>query len=120
MGRGDYLTHGSATFDKKCVRWDGGGALTSSSPGPNSRVTNALTLDITPALIPPARSFPLLEANGLAFDLHANWFQLEDAAKFVAGHPTTRVVVDHLGVLKLGKVRRRRRRQPSARGGVAT
>lgn len=53
-------------------------------------------------------NFPLLAARGLAFDLHCNWFQLADAAAFLqaqlaAGHALPHaVVIDHLGVPKLG------------------
>lgn len=47
-------------------------------------------------------NFPLLAANGLVFDMHVNWFQLKEAAAFVAGHPSTKVVIDHLGCVKLG------------------
>ena len=47
-------------------------------------------------------NFPLLAAQGLSFDCHVNWFQLEEAAAFLAGHPTSVTVIDHLGCVKLG------------------
>ena len=50
-------------------------------------------------------SFPLLAANGLTFDAHVNWFQLKQAAEYFKAHPNVPIIVDHLGVLKLGKVR---------------
>ena len=49
------------------------------------------------------KNFSLLAANGLSFDTHVNWFQLEEAAAFLAKHPDTTVVVDHLGCPKLGQ-----------------
>ena len=54
---------------------------------------------------PPARpcSFALLAKNNLSFDCHVNWFQLEEAAAFLARHPSTVTVIDHLGCPKLGQ-----------------
>lgn len=41
--------------------------------------------------------------HGLSFDLHVNWFQLQQAAKFLASRPALpRIVLNHLGCLKLG------------------
>jgi predicted TIM-barrel fold metal-dependent hydrolase len=59
---------------------------------------------ITRPIHPPSPlSFPLLASNGLVFDLHCNWFQLADAALYLARHgATTTVVLDHLGCVKLG------------------
>lgn len=45
--------------------------------------------------------FALLAKHGLSFDLQCNWFQLADAAAFLAGFPETAVVLDHLGCPKL-------------------
>jgi predicted TIM-barrel fold metal-dependent hydrolase len=47
------------------------------------------------------QNFSLLEENNLTFDLHVNWFQLRDAAKFVSRFPAIPIILDHLGVLKL-------------------
>jgi hypothetical protein len=53
---------------------------------------------------PHSCSFPLLAKHGLSYDIHVNWFQLADAAAFLARHPTTTVILDHLGCPKLGQV----------------
>jgi predicted TIM-barrel fold metal-dependent hydrolase len=47
------------------------------------------------------KNFSLLQTNNLSFDLHVNWFQLQDAAKFVSRFPEIPIILDHLGVLKL-------------------
>jgi predicted TIM-barrel fold metal-dependent hydrolase len=44
----------------------------------------------------------LLTEQGLVFDLHCNWFQLAEAATYFTTHsPSTVVVLDHLGCVKL-------------------
>jgi hypothetical protein len=55
-----------------------------------------------PSPSPSLCSFSLLSSNGLVFDLHANWFQLGEAADFLAKFgANTDVVLDHLGCVKL-------------------
>lgn len=45
-----------------------------------------------------------IAARDLSFDLHCNWFQLEEAAHFLQAHAPAglRVVLDHVGCLKTG------------------
>jgi len=44
----------------------------------------------------------LLTEQGLTFDLHCNWFQLAEAATYFTTHsPSTVVILDHLGCVKL-------------------
>ena len=47
------------------------------------------------------KGFAKLHEHGLNFDLQTNPHQLKDTAAFLAGFPDTKVVVNHIGCLKL-------------------
>ena len=49
----------------------------------------------------PYGRYALLEEHGLSFDLQCNPHQLVAAAALAAAHPRTKVVLNHLGCLRL-------------------
>jgi len=60
---------------------------------------------VSAASLALASGLALVDKRDLTFDMHANWFQLGEAATFLAAHapPSLRVVVDHSGVLAMGE-----------------